>query len=509
MSIKIASMNFGDCDTILHNTPNGMKNIAEVLGPNGEVYWSATKELTGVPPLSIRSNGMMLLDYLIGGNMEQSGTPTPTTPIQPQETGERTENLWDSNYENGLINTEGTLNASSDNYNTTMYIPIERENYTLSVICNYDLGLRLLRVCFYDENKNFISYVNSPAFQGKDFFYEFNFTAPVNSKYLRFSYIFRAGMSDTNIMLNTGSTALPFEPSGIKIPISSGGENLFDWNWLVDGKSVFLDGSVVDDLNRTTTMNAIPVTASGYTLNYTSSEVKFISATYNNGTLINRVIHDSVPDIIDTTGANELRVTLFKTGVQVKKSDISNIMLNRGSTAIPYEPYNRTTTPVYLGEVPTTRRIGKLALTGDETVTEYTGYGAEHCFFVKSKTLSGIGYCNIYTNVNELGIWIATDNSFQLAQASYIRIHDGRFSIASELKSYLAAQYAAGTPVTIWYVLATPETGTVNEPLRKIGDYADTLSMEQAGVQIPTVKGNTVIDVETTLKPSQMYIKYK
>lgn len=76
-------------------------------------------------------------------------------------------------------------------------------------------------------------------------------------------------------------------------------------------------------------------------------------------------------------------------------------------------------------------------------------------------------------------------------------------------KAYLAAQYVAGTPVTIWYVLATPETAVVNEPLRKIGDYADTLSYEQAGVQIPTLHGNTVIDVETTLKPSQMYIKYK
>ena len=94
MSIKIASMNFGDCDTILHNTPNGMKNIAEVLGPNGEVYWSAIKELTSIPPLSIRSNNTMLLDYLISGNMSQTGTPTPTTPIQPQETGDMSSNLW-------------------------------------------------------------------------------------------------------------------------------------------------------------------------------------------------------------------------------------------------------------------------------------------------------------------------------------------------------------------------------------------------------------------------------
>ena len=49
----------------------------------------------------------------------------------------------------------------------------------------------------------------------------------------------------------------------------------------------------------------------------------------------------------------------------------------------------------------------------------------------------------------------------------------------------------------------------VNEPLMKIGGYADTLSMEQAGVQIPTLNGTTVIDVDTAVKPTEMYIKYK
>jgi precorrin-4 methylase len=76
-------------------------------------------------------------------------------------------------------------------------------------------------------------------------------------------------------------------------------------------------------------------------------------------------------------------------------------------------------------------------------------------------------------------------------------------------KQFLADEYSAGHPVTVWYVLATPETAVVNEPLRKIGNYADTLSYEQAGVQIPTNRGNTVIDVETTLKASEMYIKYQ
>ena len=45
------------------------------------------KELTGIPPLSFTADGTPLLDYTIYGNVGQTGTPTPTTPIQPSECG--------------------------------------------------------------------------------------------------------------------------------------------------------------------------------------------------------------------------------------------------------------------------------------------------------------------------------------------------------------------------------------------------------------------------------------
>jgi hypothetical protein len=67
------------------------------------------------------------------------------------------------------------------------------------------------------------------------------------------------------------------------------------------------------------------------------------------------------------------------------------------------------------------------------------------------------------------------------------------------LKEYFAAQYAAGTPVTVWYVLAEPETGTVNEPLMKIGNYADSLT-----TSIPCTAGENTLDVQTTVQPSEV-----
>lgn len=61
----------------------------------------------------------------------------------------------------------------------------------------------------------------------------------------------------------------------------------------------------------------------------------------------------------------------------------------------------------------------------------------------------------------------------------------------------------------MWHVLATPETAIINEPLAKIGDYADELHSEDAGVTIPTAKGQNTLTVDTELQPSEMAITFK
>lgn len=167
---------------------------------------------------------------------------------------------------------------------------------------------------------------------------------------------------------------------------------------------------------------------------------------------------------------------------------------------------------IYLGESQTTRRIKKLALTGDEDWTKFESTGAV-TFYIKVPDGTG----NIVLSTHFSAIWHGglplnngvfyngTTNKNMLFRMG----DDTTITDVTSFKSFLAAQYAAGTPVTIWYVLAEPETGIVNEPLMKIGDYTDTVSMEQAGVSIPTNKGSTTLDVDTTIKPSNVYIKYK
>jgi hypothetical protein len=66
-------------------------------------------------------------------------------------------------------------------------------------------------------------------------------------------------------------------------------------------------------------------------------------------------------------------------------------------------------------------------------------------------------------------------------------------------KTWLADEYSAGHPVILYYVLTTPQTGVVNEPLQKIGTYADSLT-----TSIPCTAGENSFDVDTTVAPSEV-----
>lgn len=198
----------------------------------------------------------------------------------------------------------------------------------------------------------------------------------------------------------------------------------------------------------------------------------------------------------------------------ITPSDIEFVMLNLGSTALPYEPYgyklpptvNGTEYPIYLGKVETTRRIKKLVLTGEETVRKDTNSGRSTRYYI---AISGIerDATNLLSSHFTYSPWYEPGTMKGYINTVYFSMERSQYPEIADFKSYLAAQYANGTPVTVWYVLATPETAIVNEPLMKIGDYADTISFAQAGVTIPTANGENVLDVPTEVPPSEITIK--
>lgn len=171
---------------------------------------------------------------------------------------------------------------------------------------------------------------------------------------------------------------------------------------------------------------------------------------------------------------------------------------------------------IYLGEVETTRKIKKLVLTGGNN--ESWSYNAKYNTFslpVSNLKTSGLRkttfFCSHYIVIDDgRPISNVPNNAIYTDQVTSIYIMTDAYTSVENFKAYLAAQYANGTPVTVWYVLAEPETDIVNEPLMKIGDYSDTIDSTQSTVQIPTSAGTTAISwAGEGLAPSEVELTYR
>ena len=296
--------------------------------------------------------------YKIYGNTEQTGTPTPENPIVPSECGERTEKLGDGIDVGASINSSGTITRNDDRW-LVYYAPVESgKSYVYrasagSVYAFYQ-AKPTQGATSYDGNR-YSSSVANPTF-----------IAEIDG------YVaFRIGVNESP-MLNLGSTALPYEPYGYKLPLLS------------------------------------------------------------------------------------------------------------GSTPVD----------IYLGESQTTRRIKKLVLTGEENWTEYSSGIYRLRISTYGSGVTGQGISSHFISVDSTSGM--PDNSF-VSGENFSYIKNTSAGSLTGWETYLAQQYANGTPVTIWYVLATEETGTLNEPLRKIGDYADTIDSTQTTTQIPTSANSTTI----------------
>lgn len=239
---------------------------------------------------------------------------------------------------------------------------------------------------------------------------------------------------------------------------------------------------------------------------------------YNNGSWVEEIsepIISALPETFVTPqNCDEIRFS-------ITHDALNHIMLNLGSTALPYEPYgykipillNSQTINKYLGEVQSTRNLKKYEFTGNENwVLSSSGYfySANAISDYNNRLFAITTICTHYKSVtNATNGRSLNDGEMCLYSSSSgstheVYVKDDSYLTADDFKTYLQQQYANGTPVCVWYVLATPTTAIVNEPLRKIGTYADSIS----GITIPTVEGSQTFDVETTLKPSEVDLTY-
>ena len=323
-------------------------------------------------------------------------------------------------------------------------------------------------------------------------------------------------------------------------------ENLFDLNrlssdtWTTDTR-YYMNGGIVTSktvnpavVTISVNNDTLSVTTNGgngagflikvkpsteYRLAFTKSESLASDKTSCTYALVNtsetigqmQAIYGDTDSVVFTTAANT-KYVYFVFRKASGTISYSNIILSEGQTSLPYEPYGyklpllsgSTPVDIYLGESQTTRRIKKLVLTGEETwYSSSRLIGSMYAYNSQFPGIKGAQavYCSHlpYTSVSlyQYGTITTTDTDVDLWMFTETRS-------PATFKTYLAQQYANGTPVTIWYVLAFEETGTLNEPLRKIGNYADTIDSTQTSAQIPTTAGSTTISwAGSGLAPSE------
>lgn len=322
-----------------------------------------------------------------------------------------------------------------------------------------------------------------------------------------------------NITGNTVQNGTPTPENPVEVQaVGERTANLFDKNTITAGNFATVSGTTANKAYYCS--DFIPITATTY---YFQNAV---GRNYQNSV----VVYDANKQGLryeKLSGGNKASGAIaFQSGdayIRINcyyQTDVDTVMVNIGSTALSYEPYGYkipvvtsadgtepvTTpiyppTPLYSGEVMRSDgsrevKFHKLVLTGSEDwcLQSINSYGIAN-FYIKVDTTFKPGIKHFCTHFSIQTTLIAQTTKegllFTNNDTIYIRVKQELANTVSSLKSWLTEQYTAGTPVTIWYTLETPTTETITAP------------------QIPTINGTTVIDIDTAVKPTEMYTKYK
>lgn len=307
---------------------------------------------------------------------------------------------------------------------------------------------------------------------------------------------------------------------------------LFDMSTTIVGEGLGINGQIVQSSisNRSDFIKISPRTT--YTRKYNMNDttgrlVQFYNA---NKIFIGETEAVSKPNPIltfVTPNSAEYLLLAFP-------KDSTQVSLTSGSTApASYVPYgyevnistsdgtSTTTMPIYIGNNPlekvgnysdyvdyelqkVVRAIKKYVLTGNENWEEITGAFPSRKYF--RWIFAPINYCirhvcvsshftqaTITTSTTTVGFDVF-DSSTVGGDVLAIRPTNIQSTTLADFKSYLAAQYAAGTPVTIWCALTTAEEADPPVPLPAL----------------PTCEGETVVDYAgESVAPEKVMFKYR
>lgn len=398
--------------SMMAKTPSGYKKIGsvylgerpvdKVFNANGDVVYALQRELTGVPPLLFKGKEQSeLQNYRIYGDTVD-GNSVGDLVESGEHAGEykvpvtvKGKNLLNPNLTRFEYAINGASYFTSYEDGTVYLIPIKNNTaYTIKVYSSETMSV--LRLGLYNKsspisggyvtNLQEVFQTTSPSLTIINTTYKY-LVAQISSDYFN-----DHGLN--NIMLNEGSTALPYEPYHAPIttpiylpePIKMVGDeaeyidygeqkqhrvrkNLFDGTIDVDNKIIIdMTGETAPN-NKYAISEYIPVEPNmSYTYhfyhNIAENRAAYSITEYDrNKNLIQPMtLHDITEKrdyvVIFTTHSDTAYIR-----INWKKPYDEDVMLNEGSTALPYEPYiENTEVDVTLPALPTIKGTNVLSV---------------------------------------------------------------------------------------------------------------------------------------------------
>ena len=276
-------------------------------------------------------------------------------------------------------------------------------------------------------------------------------------------------------MLNAGSTAKPYTPyfPGLKNAffkeIVSTGKNLNGGENVLAGKLIesVTTGIIIDHANYNTLL--LPVKA--------GETYRLTGYTNNSGVALRYVIYDRGMNVI-AYDSSESAVTIPENGAYLGCSyynQNAEVMCERGATATAYEPYTSDTlyaeTPIELAEYDvadtetgeTKRQSKTVVFDGTEIwneVSSDTRYQYIYSLPVLAENDVLAVISNLFVTNSENGISLIGETNDGMTS---VRVRGNKnerpdIDTLDKWKAYLAAQSAAGNPLTVIYETAEATT---------------------------------------------------
>lgn len=531
------------------------KIIDKIEDVNGVTVYEAWERLTasGVPPITLQKcKGVDLVDYKIYGNSVQNGTPTPETPIEIESVGDKTSNELKPSvvrarmeelganqssikfHDDGGIQFWGSpINGQSiiegdfeENTAYTFILYGRNINSSAGVNTNltfeYTDGTKLVMANFSTKNE-MTGTTNSYAIRTTDANKTLKRIYAYSSAGYTIFYPEKSGIFKGAVTLDD------YKQYGYEISVKVRGKNLINYknarlrdNYTAGTIDISDDGVVTYNGNYWYSIDVNLKGGKAYVFDCeyenTSDNNPSWYFCYSDGTRygvgfgksINvpddkEIVRVDIYTVVGTNGANKDTLKMW------------NLQLEENSTPTVYEHYvEPITTNIYLNEP--LRKAGEykdyIDFEQQKVIRELAVYsfkGTESLTLRGSQPNNGTAFmvssaivAKIGTSDNSLCSRFEVDRAYSrnmtpntcgfIDTSVSSRFHfclEGVGKTTTEAKEIIANWYSEGKPMLVYYPLENPD---------------DTETIELS--ILPTHKGTTILEVDTTIQPSNMEVEY-